>query len=293
MQFQGIFAPIPTPFHDDELSLADLQENLPFWDASPLSGLVVGGSNGEFALQSAEERLAVAATVRERLSPAKAVIMNTACESTRETIRLTRAAAGAGVGAALVVNPNYYKSEYSEKVLERYFLDVAEASPLPMMLYNMPRNTGINLSTGLIVRLSRHPNIVGVKDSGGNIVQISEIIAGAAPGFAVFAGSANFLYPTLAVGGVGGTLALADILPEQCCRLYTLFQEGRHAAAQQLQLGLLAINAAVTSRWGIAGLKAAMELLGRYGGPPRRPILPLGEAERAELAHLLDAARAL
>ena len=170
---------------------------------------------------------------------------------------------------------------------------MAEASPLPMMLYNMPRNTGINLSTGLIVRLSRHPNIVGVKDSGGNIVQISEIIAGAAPGFAVFAGSANFLYPTLAVGGVGGTLALADILPEQCCRLYTLFQEGRHAAAQQLQLGLLAINAAVTSRWGIAGLKAAMELLGRYGGPPRRPILPLGEAERAELAHLLDAARAL
>jgi len=293
MQFQGIYAPIPTPFRADELALDRLRENMSLWNESPLAGLVVGGSNGEFALQTFDERVQLAAAVREALAPQKRLIMNTGCESTRETTRLCRAAQAAGADCALVVNPNYYKSDYTERVLERFFLDVAESSPLPVMLYNMPRNTGINLSTGLILRLSQHPNIVGVKDSGGNIVQIAEVIGGAPADFAVFAGSANFLLATLAVGGAGGTLALADILPEQCCRLYNLFRAGEHEAARRLQLGLLEINAAVTSRWGIAGLKAAMELLGHYGGPPRRPILPLGEAERAQLAAMLAQARAL
>ncbi len=156
----------------------------------------------------------------------------------------------------------------------------------------MPRNTGLNMSSGLVCRLAQHENIVGVKDSSGNIVQIAEIIHNSPADFAVFAGSGSFLYPTLALGGVGGTLAVANILPEVCVSLYDAVMAGDHEKAKQLQHKLLAPNAAVTSRWGIAGLKAALDMLGYRGGLPRRPMLPLDEAHLPELRQILIAAGA-
>lgn len=294
IKLQGIFAPIPTPFGKrGQIASGAMKRNLRFWNASSLAGLVVGGSNGEFALLSGAERLETIRMVRETLAADKLLIAGTGCESTDETIRLSRAAADEGAEAVLVVNPHYYTGNYDEEALEAYFLRVADSCSVPLILYNMPRNTGLNLSAALVCRLSRHGNIAGIKDSGGNIVQIGEIIAASDPAFAVFAGSASFLLPTLLLGGVGGTMALANILPAQCCRLMQLAREGEWQTAARLQLGLLAINAAVTRRWGVAGLKAAMEMVGLAGGEPRPPLLPLDENRRSELNILLEAALAL
>ncbi len=291
--FKGIFAPIATPFQNDEIDFESLRFNLERYSTSRLAGLVVLGSNGEFALMDLDEKMQLVEFVRQNTASDKRIIAGTGCESTRETIRLTRHAASVGAEAALVITPHYYKGSMTETVLETYFQEVAEASPIPVMLYNMPGNSGINMSSGLVKRLAKHPNIVGVKDSSGNIVQIAEIIAGVGQDFSVFAGSGSFLYPTLALGGVGGTLAVANILPELCVELYEAATSGEHAKAQQLQHRLLAANAAVTSRFGIPGLKQAMNLLGYRGGLPRHPLLPLAEQHLPELRQILEQVGAL
>lgn len=283
----GIFAPIPTPFINEEIAYDKLKENLAWWGSTDLAGVVVMGSNGEFVYLSEREKEELIGFVRENFNAKKKVIAGTGCESTRETIRLTKRAAELGADAALIVTPHYYKGSMTNEALKKYYFDVADASPIPVLLYNMPNNTGLNMPARLVIELSSHPNIAGIKDSSGNIVQISEIIAGVRPDFAVFAGSASFLLTSLMMGAVGGTLATANILPNQCVAVQRLFEAGRLEEARQLQLRLLPINAAVTSRWGVAGLKAAMDLLGHFGGEPRRPTLPLKDQEREELKRLL------
>ncbi|MCL4425601.1 MAG: dihydrodipicolinate synthase family protein [Firmicutes bacterium] len=283
----GIFAPIPTPFINEEIAFDKLRENLAWWGATELAGVVVMGSNGEFVYLSEREKEELIAVVRENLNPGKKVIAGTGCESTKETVRLTKRAGQLGADAALIVTPHYYKGSMTNEALKKYYFDVADASPIPVMLYNMPNNTGLNMPAKLVSEVSTHPNIVGIKDSSGNIVQISEIIANVRPDFSVFAGSASFLLTSLAMGAVGGTLATANIVPNQCVAIQRLFAEGRLDEARQLQLKILPVNAAVTSRWGVAGLKAAMDLLGHFGGAPRRPTLPLKEAEREELRRIL------
>ncbi len=291
--FTGIYAPIATPFQNDEIDYQALKFNLERYSATGLAGLVVLGSNGEFALLDMDEKMRLVEFVRQHTAPGKRIIAGTGCESTRDTIRLTRHAASVGADAALVVTPHYYKGNMTEPVLERFFTEVADASPIPIMLYNMPRNTNLNMSSGLIARLSKHKNIVGVKDSGGNIVQIAEIIANTDDDFSVFAGSGSFLYATLALGGVGGTLAVANILPDMCVQLYDAVLAGNHADAKVIQQKLLAANAAVTSRFGIPGLKQAMDYLGYKGGIPRRPLVSVSEQTAAEIKQILQNVGAL
>jgi len=286
-KLHGIYAPIATPFSDGKIAYGKLEKNLKFWLESDLTGIVVMGSNGEFVLLSPEEKEELTRFVCGYMRGKKPVIVGTGAESTVETIRLSKMAAEAGAEAVLVVTPNYYKGEMTEPVLARFYRDVADASPLPLILYNMPRNAGINISAKLAVELSHHPNIVGIKDSGGNIVQIADMIRNAAQGFSVFAGSASFLYATLAVGGTGGTLALANVFPNECTRVQTLFEAGKMNEARHLQMTLIDSNNAVTGRWGIPGLKAALDMVGIYGGDPRPPLLPLSEANREELRKIL------
>jgi 4-hydroxy-2-oxoglutarate aldolase len=293
-RFRGVFAPLPTPFDaGEEIAWPQLRDNLARWERTELTGVVVLGSNGEFPYLDPGEKERLIAFVRENFPRERPVIAGTGCESTRETIRLTRRAAALGADAALVLNPSYYKGAMTDAALKEFFLAVAEASPIPVLLYNMPRNTGINLSAELVAALSAHPNIAGVKDSGGNIVQIAETVAGAREGFAVFAGSGGFLLATLLMGGVGGTLAVANLLPGHGAKIAALAAEGRVEEARRLQLEILPLNAAVTTRWGVAGLKAALDLLGYYGGPPRRPSLPAGEDVRGRLRTMLLQAGAL
>jgi len=286
-KLHGIYAPIATPFSDGKIAYGKLEKNLKFWLESDLTGIVVMGSNGEFVLLSPEEKEELMRFVCAQAKGKKPVIAGTGAESTAETIRLNKKAAEAGAEAVLVVTPNYYKGEMTDPVLARFFRDVADVSPLPVILYNMPRNAGINISAKLAIEMSRHPNIIGIKDSGGNIVQIADMIRGAAEGFSVFAGSASYLYTSLVLGAAGGTLALANVFPNECVRLQTLFEAGKMKEARDLQMTLIDSNNAVTARWGIPGLKAALEVIGLYGGDPRPPLMPLGEANREELRKIL------
>lgn len=284
----GIYAPIPTPFDkSQEIDFVNLEANIKKWGKTSLTGLVVLGSNGEFVYLSNAEKEKLISFVREKLTGEKDVIAGTGCESTVETIRLTRKAADYGVSAVLVITPNYYKNSMTPKALEKYYLNVAESSPIPVVLYNMPGNTGINLSAETVANLAQHPNIIGIKDSSGNIVQISQVISNTSSDFVVFAGSASFLLPALIMGATGGTLALANIMPNECVKLFDLFHAGGLDEARKLQLRLIPINNAVTARWGVAGLKTALDLLGYYGGEPRKPVLPLGQNEKELLSKIL------
>jgi len=287
---KGIFAPIPTPWVGGSIAYDQLRENVAKWGQTPLRGLVVLGSNGEFPLLSPEEKVKLVEKVREWLPREKLVIAGTGCEGTDEAITLCRLYAKAGADHALVLNPHFYKESYSGKVLQHFFIRIAEGSPLPIVLYNMPKNTGVNLAPDLVLELSQHENICGLKDSSGNIVQVAEICRSTGESFVVLAGSASFLLPALAVGAVGGTLALANIMPKECVDVLALFQAGRVDEARALQWRLLEPNHAVTARFGIAGLKAALDYLGYFGGNPREPLLPLEREDREKLVAVLQRA---
>jgi len=284
----GIFPPIPTPFDAaGELDLKALAANFEKWNRYPLAGYVVLGTNGEFPYLSEKEKLTLLEAARKHIPQGKLFMAGTGCESAHNTIALTKKAAELGADVAILITPSYYKSRMDAAGLSHYYLTVAEASPIPVSIYNMPANTGIDMPADLIVKLSQHPNIAGIKDSGGNLAKLGEVVHYARPGFQVLAGSAGFLYPALCLGAVGGVLALANVAPQQCCDIVTLFNEGKHAQARDLQLRMIVPNTAVTSRFGVPGLKAAMDMLGYYGGPPRSPLLPLKDADKEILRGIL------
>ncbi len=285
---KGVFAPIPTPFDDNgEIAFDRLQENLSRWADTRLTGLVVLGSNGEFVYLTDKEKVAVLEATRRHFPGDRPIIAGTGAESTRATIELTRRAADVGCDAALVLTPHYYGGGMTDAALTRFYHDVADASPIPIMLYNMPRNTGLNMSATLVSHLAQHQNIVGIKDSGGNIVQISQIIDGTPDDFSVFAGSGSFLLPSLVMGAVGATMAVANVLPDHCAEIVDQFYAGNLGKAVELQHGIIEANAAVTSRWGVPGLKAALDLIGYYGGLPRQPLLSVTDEDREELKRIL------
>jgi 4-hydroxy-2-oxoglutarate aldolase len=284
----GIFAPIATAFDaSGEVDYSTFAENTVAFGATKLSGLVVLGSNGEFTLLSHEEKVKLVETAKNHLPAEKMVIAGTGCESFRETLQLTKECAAVGADVALVVTPNYYKKDMNEAALGNFYTMLADASPIPVMIYNMPGNSGVNVPSSLTLKLAAHPNITGIKDSGGNIVQISEVLAKAPEGFSVFAGSGSYLLATLLLGGVGGTLAVANVVPDYCAEIQENFEKGDLEKARKMQLALLPLNAAVTSRFGIGGMKAAMDMVGFKGGLPRLPILPAGEETRKEIARIL------
>lgn len=288
LSLSGTYAPIPTPFDDDGAVAHDkLAENITRWSKTSLAGLLVLGSNGEFNYLSDTEKLEVLKTARQAIPKDKLFIAGTACESTRCTLELTEQSAAIGADAAIVLTPSYYTSQMDAKAMRRHYLELAERSPLPIILYNMPACTGIDLSAETVVELAQHPNIVGIKDSSGNVVKLGDIIRAAPPTFNVLAGSASFLYPALVLGAVGGILALANIAPEQCYRIYRYTQEGHHEEARQLQLKMIPPNMAVTARFGVPGLKLALDWLGYYGGPVRSPLGPLDEAQQVKLRAIL------
>lgn len=288
IDLRGVFPPIATPFTDNgSLDLGHLKQNLQRWLDTGLAGFVVMGSNGEFIYLEDREKLDLLEAARSAIPEHRLMIAGTGCESTRATVNLTRRAAEMGADAALVITPHYYRSRMDGRSLVAYYQAVAESSPIPVLLYNMPANTGIDMAVDSVTTLAQHPNIIGIKDSSGNLVKLGEIIRSVPPSFQVLAGSASFLYPALALGAVGGVVALANVAPQACLAIYDSFRVGDLAAARSTQLRLLSPNAAVTSRFGVPGLKAAMDFLGYYGGPPRPPLLPLGEKDREAVRSVL------
>lgn len=271
-ELKGVYTPIATPFADGKIAYDKLESNLNFLQSSKLTGIVVMGSNGEFVALRESEKEELTRFCCQQLRGKKSVIVGTGSNSIDETHHLNKLAADCGADAVLVVTPFYYKNGMKDNILEQYFTEVADKSPLPVVLYNMPGNTGVNTSTTLLAKLSKHPNIVGVKDTSGNIAQISETIHAADPSFSVFAGNWAFLLPSLLMGAKGATLALGNVAPNECSDLLNLVTQGKLDEARALTFRLMPVNAAVTAKYGIGGLKVAMELVGLYGGEPRSPL---------------------
>jgi 4-hydroxy-2-oxoglutarate aldolase len=284
---RGVLPPIPTPFDTQgQVAYSALRENLTRWNRFGLAGYVVLGSNGEAAYLETGEKVRLLQAARQAIPPDKLLIAGTGCESTQATISLTQRAAEVGADAALVVTPNFYDGKMSPDALIAHFGAVADASPIPVLLYNVPKFTHVDMAAATVARAVPHPNIVGIKDSSGNITKLADTVrlaqaAGAdvdaGSAFDVLAGSAGFLFAALAVGAVGGVVALANVAPQQCVDIYTLFQEGRWDAAADLQRRMVPVNTAITVTHGVAGLKAALDMLGFYGGPVRAPLLDLGK----------------
>ncbi len=284
----GVFAPVATTFRaDGELDLDGYRANMEVYARSPLDGVVILGSNGESALLEVDEKLRLIEAGVQAIGGRKVVMAGTGAESTRATIDLTKKAAALGIDFALVVTPHYYKPRYDTRAYVEHYRAVAAASPVPVLVYVMAAYTGVDLASAAVCELSKIDNVAGVKDSGGNAPKVGEMIAGAAPGFAVLAGSANFLYPALCLGATGGILALGNVAPAQCKEMHQRFLDGDHAGARDLQLRMLAPNAAVTTKHGIPGLKVALEAVGMVGGLPRPPQRPLGEQEAEDVRRTL------
>lgn len=270
--FEGVFIPVVTPFRGEEVAYDRLAANLARWNELGLAGYVVLGSTGEFPLLSESEKERLLATAREHVPLSKPLIGGTGGESTPAAIRLTKRAAELGVDAVLIITPSYYKRAMTPTALERHYRAIADASPVPVLLYNFPANTGINLEPETVARLAEHPNIRGIKDSSGNVPQAAELIRLTPKTFQVLVGSAAAFLPALLLGGSGGVLAVGNVAPRECVELYGLARERRWEEARELAFRVNAVDTGIRVRFGIGGLKAALDLLGYYGGPPRMPL---------------------
>ncbi|XP_009906403.2 4-hydroxy-2-oxoglutarate aldolase, mitochondrial [Dryobates pubescens] len=281
----GIFPPLATPLSPmQEVDYVQLEANLHRYVSIPFRGLVVLGSNGEYPYLAPHEQLDMVRCVRQALPRDRLLLAGSGCESTQATIKLTVSMAEAGADVALVVTPCYYRGAMTSAAFVQHYTEVADASPIPVVLYSVPANTGLDLPLEAVLTLAQHPNIVGIKDSGGDISRMGLMVHKTQQeDFQVLAGSASFLMASYALGASGGVCALANVLGDPVCQLDRLCREGSWQEARSLQHRLIEPNMAVTRRFGIPGLKKAMEWFGYYGGPCRPPLAPLSPAQVEEL----------
>jgi 4-hydroxy-2-oxoglutarate aldolase len=273
------------------LDLAGFESNLEAYAAADLGGYLVLGSNGEAATLEEDEKLALVVAAR-RLSAGRMLLVGTGLESTQATVAFTRKAADLGADAALVLTPHYYKSQMTVDALRRHYETVADASPIPVLLYTVPAFTGLPCPPSLPSLLAAHPHITGMKESSGDLALLGRILSSVPPTFTVACGSALGLYPALCLGAVAGIVAVACCAPGPAAALYGAFRAGDHARARALQAAITPLATAVTAGHGVAGLKAALDAVGLRGGAVRAPLLPAPPSLAAELKPLLDRAHA-
>lgn len=290
-EIRGVIPPVITPFTaSGEVDYAALVSNFARWNRTALAGYLILGSNSEFVYLSEEEKVRILGVAREHIPSDKVLIAGTGCEATHATITLTRRAADIGADAVMVVTPSYYKPHMRPYVLIEHYRRVADASPVPVFLYNVPIFTGVVLDPDVVGRLAEHRNIVGMKDSAGNMALFAQYLEVSPRAFILFVGSGPVFLPALSLGARGGILAFANCAAEACLNLYSLFREGKLDEAREQQLKLLPAMQAVTTRFGIGGLKAAMDMVGHTGGWPRPPLLPPNDEERLEIRRALERA---
>src|SRR5258708_21706805 len=284
MDLSRVYPALTTPFAaDGSVSLSDLKYNIERYNSTGLAGYVVLGSTGESVLLSRTEMDGILAAVKEAAGQGKRLIAGTGAESTAETIERTKRAAEFGYHLALVKTPHYYKPAYKPDVLIAHYRRVADASPIPVLLYSVPIFTGVTLEAPEVAVLSEHPNIVGIKESSGHVMRVAEMVAAAPADFQVLTGSAPTLLAGLMVGAKGAILALASALPEKCVELFELVRAGQIEKARELQNVLLRVSKVVASEHAIAGVKFAMDQRGYRGGIPRLPLVPLSEAYKQRI----------
>jgi 4-hydroxy-2-oxoglutarate aldolase len=291
---RGILLPFPTPFsHDGEVNQLALRSNIEKWSGTEIKGYVALGSTGERVHLDERERLEVVETARSAVPQTLAFIVGAGQQSTRATIDEVRRLAEAGADAVLLLTPHFYRGAMTQDVLLRYYTEVAESATVPVVLYSMPELTGIAIAPETVARLSEHENIIGIKDSSGDIINFAETVRLVPGDFAVLTGNGPLLYAALAAGATGGILAVGCAAPRLAVDIYKAFRAGDDERARELQRRLSPLGLAVPKRYGIGGLKAALDLLGYTGGHVRAPLQDATEEARREIARLLEASGSL
>lgn len=283
MKLQGIFPPITTPFdHAGNIYASKVQHNVEKWNLTALAGYVVMGSTGESVMLTPDEKFTMWELVAKYAAPEKLLIAGTGMESVRETVCLTNRAAEMGYKAAMVRTPHYYKNLVNNAAAQAlYFRSVADQSKIPLIIYNWPQATGVDIPVDAVVALSEHPNIVAIKESSGNLEKVMQMIREVKHGFQVMVGSAPTLWPSLLMGACGAILAYANAAPYSVIAIWEAYRTREEAAGLDWQNRIGRASALVTTKYGIPGLKYAMDLNGYYGGPPRLPLcVPTPEAKK-------------
>jgi len=284
MKLQGIFPPITTPFDaNGDFYPVKLRHNLEKWNLTGLAGYVACGSTGESVMLTADEKYELWELVAKFAAPEKLLIAGTGMESVQETVCLTNRAAGMGYKAAMVRTPHYYKNLLNRPEAQMlYFRAVADQARIPIIIYNWPQATGVDIAAEAVAALSEHPNIIAVKESSGNLEKVMQMIREVKPGFQVLVGSAPTLWPSLLVGACGAILAFANAAPFSTLAVWDAYRTREEQAGKDWQDRIARAAVLVTTRYGVPGLKHAMDLKGYYGGPPRLPLcVPSPEARRA------------
>ena len=284
----GIFPPLPTPFDPVTGDIAPLQfrQNIARLSDEGVDGVVVSGSTGEAPLLDADEQRELVAVARESLGDSAWVIAGTGAESTRQAIALSEAAAAEGADAVLVRPPSYFSAGATLDTLATHFRAIADASPVPVLIYNIPKYTHLTLAVTLLEQLAGHPRIIGVKDSSGDVKNLAAYRA-AVPRWTVLAGSASLLYAGLELGCQGGVIGVACFAPRLCVSLMRAFAQGDRAAAGRTQERVTPLDKEIVGKLGPAGVKAAMDAVGLHGGPVRPPLAPITPADRERVSALV------
>ena len=285
MKLHGIFPPITTPFdHEGNIWKVKVQHNIEKWNLTGLSGYVVCGSTGESVALTTEEKVQLWEWVAQFAAPEKLLIAGTGVESVRETVALTNRAAEIGYKAVMVRTPHYYKNLVNNAAAQKlYFSSVADQARIPLIIYNWPQITGVDIPADAVVELSHHPNIIAVKESSGNLEKVIQMVREVKKGFQVLVGSAPTLASSLAVGAVGAILAFANAAPYTTISIWEAHRTREPEAALDWQTRIGRAAQLVTSKYGVPGLKYAMDLAGYYGGPPRLPLTVLCPPAKKEI----------
>ncbi|MGB7613523.1 MAG: dihydrodipicolinate synthase family protein [Candidatus Acidiferrum sp.] len=288
MNLSGVFPALTTPFAaDGSVSVEALKHNIAKYNKTGIAGYVAIGSTGESVLLSRKEMETVFIAVKESAAPGKLLLAGTGAESTAETIDRTKRAAELGYHAALVKTPYYYKPVYKPEVYIAHYRRVADASPIPVILYSVPQFTGVALEAFEVGVLAQHPNIIGIKESSGNVQRAAEMIAAVPSSFQLLVGSASMMFPSIVLGAVGSILALASALPEQSVAVFDAVRSGDLEKARELQASILPASKLIVGQCGIPGVKYAMDQAGYRGGEPRLPLQPPQEDQKLAIRGLM------
>ncbi|HLW79713.1 MAG TPA: dihydrodipicolinate synthase family protein [Terriglobia bacterium] len=291
-QLKGIFAPVVTPFNRrGDIDAGAFQHNLRRYAGIGLGGIVVAGSTGEAPYLAERERLRLVELARQVVRPPELLMVGTGLESTRETLRLSQEAIARGADALLVVTPNYYKSRMDSTALTAHYRRVADGVRRPVLIYSIPQFTGVHIDAAAIGSLSRHPNILGLKESSGDLAFVKQVLGKVSRRFHVLIGAVQIIFDALCAGAAGGVLGQSDYAPELCVGLYEAFVQGRPETARQLQQRLMPLALKINAPYGVAGVKAACDLAGYAGGPCRGPLITLGAKGRKAVAAALKESR--
>jgi 4-hydroxy-2-oxoglutarate aldolase len=284
---KGILLPTTTPFdHNGQISTSDITSNIKAWSARGVIGFVVLGSTGERVHLDEREYLEVIEVSRAATN--SILIAGAGQQSTINTIKEINSAARAGAQAVLVITPYFYRPAITQETLVNYYTAVADEAPVPVLLYSMPPLTGIKIEPETVARLSEHPNIIGVKDSSNDVAGFRRTVELCPSDFAVMTGNGTVLLDALRAGATGAILAVGCVVPEVCVEISRAFTNGEIERAERLQMELTPLALAVTTKYGIGGLKAALEFAGYRGGAVRGPLRSPGEGARAEIKSALD-----